>query len=145
MRLPRAGSTLRESAGQPSRRGTRAVWQRHRIAVMSADRPVFYWKPTCTTCRSAREFLRKRGVDVDERDINRTPPSRAFLERHIDARHFLDYVSRRSPVFRQRPLPSSKREAIDLMVEQPNLIKRPILVDGRKVVFGFDREAYAGI
>jgi len=112
---------------------------------MSADRPVFYWKPTCTTCRSAREFLRNRGVDVDERDINRTPPSRAFLERHIDARHFLDYVSRRSPVFRQRPLPSSKREAIDLMVEQPNLIKRPILVDGRKVVFGFDREAYAGI
>ena len=29
------------------------------------------------------------------------------------------------------------------MMEQPNLIKRPILVRGSKVVFGFDKEAYA--
>jgi Spx/MgsR family transcriptional regulator len=112
---------------------------------MPAERAVFYWKPTCTTCRTAREFLKRRGVDVEERDINRTPPSRAFLERHIDAKRYLDYVSRRSPVFKQRPLPSSKREAIDLMVQQPNLIKRPILINGRQVVFGFDREAYGAI
>jgi arsenate reductase-like glutaredoxin family protein len=29
------------------------------------------------------------------------------------------------------------------MVEQPNLIKRPILVHGKKAVFGFDKEAYS--
>jgi arsenate reductase-like glutaredoxin family protein len=79
---------------------------------------------------------------VEERDINRHPPDRAFLERHIDEQHFLDYVSRRSPVFKTRPLPTSKKEAIDLMVEQPNLIKRPILVRGSKAVFGFHKEAY---
>ena len=28
------------------------------------------------------------------------------------------------------------------MMEQPNLIKRPVLVDGDTVIFGFDREAY---
>ena len=51
-------------------------------------------------------------------------------------------MSRRSPVFKQRPLPKSKKEAIDLMVEQPNLIKRPILVRGSKAVFGFNKEEY---
>jgi arsenate reductase-like glutaredoxin family protein len=51
-------------------------------------------------------------------------------------------VSTRSPVFKGRPLPRSKREAIDLMMTQPNLIKRPILVQGRRVVFGFQRDAY---
>jgi arsenate reductase-like glutaredoxin family protein len=51
-------------------------------------------------------------------------------------------VSRRSPVFKSRPLPRSKKEAIDLMVEQPNLIKRPILVRGSKAVFGFNKEEY---
>jgi arsenate reductase-like glutaredoxin family protein len=51
-------------------------------------------------------------------------------------------VSRRSPVFKTRPLPTSKKEAIDLMMEQPNLIRRPILVRGSKVVFGFDKESY---
>ena len=77
-----------------------------------------------------------------ERDINKEPPDRAFLEKHIDEEHFLDYVSTRSPVFKTRPLPKSKKEAIDLMMEQPNLIKRPILVRGSKVVFGFNKEGY---
>ena len=45
-------------------------------------------------------------------------------------------------MFKQRPLPKSKKEAIDLMMQQPNLIKRPVLVRGSTVIFGFDREAY---
>ena len=79
---------------------------------------------------------------MDERDINRNPPDRAFLEKHIDAERFLEFVSTRSPVFKTRPLPKSKKEAIDLMVEQPNLIKRPILIQGSKVTFGFNKDAY---
>jgi arsenate reductase-like glutaredoxin family protein len=79
---------------------------------------------------------------VEERDINRNPPTRAFLEKHIDAAKFLDFVSTRSPVFKQRPLPRSKKEAIDLMMEQPNLIKRPILIRGSSVVFGFNKARY---
>jgi arsenate reductase-like glutaredoxin family protein len=51
-------------------------------------------------------------------------------------------VSKRSPVFKERPLPKSKKEAIDLMMASPNLIKRPILVRGKQVVFGFDKEAF---
>jgi arsenate reductase-like glutaredoxin family protein len=81
-------------------------------------------------------------VDVEEVDINRNPPDRAFLEKHIDEKRFLDFVSTRSPFWKERPLPTSKREAIDLMMKQPNLIKRPILVKGSKVTFGFDKDAY---
>ena len=71
------------------------------------------------------------------------PPTRAFLEQHVDRDRFLDFVSTRSPVFKQRPLPKSKKEAIDVMMAQPNLIRRPILVRGSKVLFGFDKAAYA--
>jgi len=28
------------------------------------------------------------------------------------------------------------------MMEQPNLIRRPILIDGSNVIFGFDKKAY---
>lgn len=45
-------------------------------------------------------------------------------------------------MFKERPLPASKKEAIDLMMDQPNLIRRPIFVRGSKVVFGFDKEKY---
>jgi arsenate reductase-like glutaredoxin family protein len=60
----------------------------------------------------------------------------------VDPDRFLDYVSLRSPVFKQRPRPASKKEAIDLMMEQPNLIRRPILVRGPRVIFGFDKKSY---
>lgn len=51
-------------------------------------------------------------------------------------------MSTRSPVFKTRPLPRSKKEAIDLMLKQPNLIRRPILISGSKAIFGFDKERY---
>jgi arsenate reductase-like glutaredoxin family protein len=81
-------------------------------------------------------------MDLQQIDINKTPPDRAFLEKHVDAARFLDFVSTRSPVFKERPLPKSKKEAIDLMMDNPNLIRRPVLVRGSKVTFGFDKKAY---
>ncbi len=81
-------------------------------------------------------------MDVQQIDINKEPPSREFLEKHVDATTFLDFVSTRSPVFKERPLPRSKKEAIDLMMENPNLIRRPIVIDGSTVIFGFDKERY---
>jgi arsenate reductase (glutaredoxin) len=60
----------------------------------------------------------------------------------VDPARFLDFVSTRSPVFKERGLPRSKKEAIDLMMQNPNLIRRPILIKGSKTVFGFDKERY---
>ena len=84
-------------------------------------------------------------MQVEFKDIVKEPPPRAFLEQHIEASRFLDFVSRRSPVWKERPLPASKKEAIELMLEQPNLIKRPILVKGSRVLFGFDKDEYRGM
>jgi arsenate reductase (glutaredoxin) len=81
-------------------------------------------------------------VEVQQLDINKEPPSREFLEKHIDPDRFLDFLSTRSPVFKDRPLPKSKKEAIALMIENPNLIRRPIMVKGSTVIFGFDKDAY---
>jgi arsenate reductase-like glutaredoxin family protein len=35
--------------------------------------PTFYWKPSCTAWRNAKDYLDKIGIDVEERDINKTP------------------------------------------------------------------------
>lgn len=45
-------------------------------------------------------------------------------------------------MWKERPLPASKSEAIDLMLEQPNLIRRPVLVKGSKAIFGFEKDEY---
>ena len=84
-------------------------------------------------------------MDVEQIDINKEPPTREFLEKHIEADRFLDFVSTRSPVFKERPLPKSKKEAIDLMMKNPNLIRRPIIVKGSKIIFGFDKDRYKAL
>jgi arsenate reductase-like glutaredoxin family protein len=84
-------------------------------------------------------------VEVHEIDINKEPPSREFLEKHIDPDRFLDFVSTRSPVFKERPLPTSKKAAIAMMMENPNLIRRPIVIKGSKVIFGFDKDQYGNL
>lgn len=45
-------------------------------------------------------------------------------------------------MWKERPLPKSKKEAIDLMMKNPNLIRRPIFIKGSKVIFGFDKGQY---
>ena len=45
-------------------------------------------------------------------------------------------------MFKERPLPASKKEAIAMMMENPNLIRRPIMIKGSKVIFGFDKDQY---
>ena len=59
----------------------------------------------------------------------------------MDEARFLEFLGRRSPAFKTRPLPRSKREAIDLMLANPGLIRRPIVVKGSRAVFGFDKDA----
>jgi arsenate reductase-like glutaredoxin family protein len=36
--------------------------------------------------------------------------------------------------------PPSRAEAIKMIVAEPNLIRRPMIVAGNKIVLGFDRE-----
>jgi len=41
--------------------------------------------------------------------------------------------------------PPSRQEAIRLMAQHPNLIKRPILIHGKKIVLGFDEQVFREI
>lgn len=39
----------------------------------------------------------------------------------------------------------TKKQAIALMMEEPNLIKRPLIISGSKAVFGFKPEEYEAV
>ena len=73
-------------------------------------KPTFYTEADLNDLPNARSFLAEQHIDVTERDINKEPPDCAFLEQHIDDEHFLDFVSTRSPVFKKRALPRSRRK-----------------------------------
>lgn len=54
-------------------------------------------------------------------------------------------ISTRSPAYKARNLGArklTKSEAIELMLEDPNLIRRPIVMKGKKAVFGYAPAEY---
>ena len=74
----------------------------------------------------------------DEVDLNKGL-SVAQLEALIGDRDYLQFLNTRNELYRERGMkdhPPSRREAIHLMSQHPNLIKRPILVDGTNITLG---------
>jgi arsenate reductase len=72
-------------------------------------------------------------------------PSRELLSRVIDE-HGLDAVlSKRSPTYKEMKLAErklSKSEAIDLMLADPNLMRRPLVLAKGKAILGYDPDQY---
>ena len=91
-------------------------------------------------------MLEEKGIDFIKHDFAKDPPPRDLLERLVDASHLEDFLNKRSPAYKARNLGArklTKKQAIDLMMEDPNLIRRPILLRGpRNAIFGFDAEEY---
>ncbi len=78
-------------------------------------------------------------------DLAKDPPSRELLERLIDEDHLEDFLNTRSPIWKERNLGAqklTKKQAIDLIMEEPNLMKRPLVLAGRRAVFGYKRDQY---
>ena len=61
------------------------------------------------------------------------------MDRLIGKRDYKEFLNTRNELYRERGMkenPPSRAQALKLMSENPNLIKRPILVDGEKTVLG---------
>jgi arsenate reductase-like glutaredoxin family protein len=70
------------------------------------------------------------------------------LDRLIGKRDYRLFLNSRNELYRERAMkenPPPREEALRLMADHPNLIKRPILVKGTHIVLGFDEPALAGL
>jgi len=103
-----------------------------------------WMKSTCTTCRNAKAKLAELGLAVETRDYARTPLTAEELERLLpeDFAPLLGTKSPRYKVLGLRDRKLTKAEAIALMVQDNNLLKRPLLVHPGGTVIGFDAAAY---
>ncbi len=109
----------------------------------------FYTWRKCSTCRNAKKALDKLGIEVVERDFFEDRLNRDELSALVDVIGIDDLFSWRSPSAKpQRARKDSITEAelIDAMLEEPRLIRRPIVLseDGSPII-GFNADAYATI
>jgi arsenate reductase len=104
-------------------------------------------KSSCTTCRKAKALLLELGVDPVVQDYWKQPLVAAELETLLPAEPAA-FLGNKSPKFKELGLKDrvlTKAEAIALMVEDNNLLKRPILVHSKGVIIGFDEASYRAL
>jgi arsenate reductase-like glutaredoxin family protein len=85
--------------------------------------------------------LRSLGVQLQERDLGKEPLNERELQTLIGTADVAEFLNTRSARYRDRGLkakPPTKAQAITWMAQDPNLIKRPIIVKGQMAVIGFD-------
>jgi arsenate reductase len=105
---------------------------------------VLWMKSSCTTCRNAKAKLAELGIEVEIRDYFKKPLAAVELEALLPADP-APMLGTKSPMYKELGLKDrklTKAEAIALMVEDNNLLKRPILVHPKGVIIGFDSVAY---
>jgi Spx/MgsR family transcriptional regulator len=105
----------------------------------------FLQKPTCTTCRKARALLEKLGADLQFRSFDAEPLDVGELDRLIGSRDYRQFLNTRNQLYRQRGMklhPPARAEAIRLMSKHPNLIRRPVVIQGDEIVLGYDEAAF---
>ncbi len=85
---------------------------------------------------------------MDEREYGKKPLTEKELREIIGEGPIADFLNTRTPLYRERKMkerPPSKEEAIQLMLRDPNLLKRPITLKGQKKVLGFDEAGLKGL
>ena len=100
-----------------------------------------YVYSSCSSCRKTLDELRASGTTFRTRDYFKDRFSRDELKQLLDRVGLASAIllSTRSRVYRERELDAEALDAdevLDLMVEEPTLLRRPIIVNGEKVVVG---------
>ena len=109
---------------------------------------IFTYK-NCGTCKKASKFFKEQNMTVEEIPIRETPPSVNELERMLSYydqeikllfnRSGKDY---RELNIKEKIKTMSKKEALDLLSNNGNLIKRPFVLSDQWGLVGFDEERY---
>ncbi len=108
-----------------------------------------YGIPNCDTVKKARVWLDQNGVAYAFHDYKKSGIDRKRLMTWVQEHGWETILNRSGTTFRK--LPETDREsldadkAIDLMLGQPSMIKRPILDLGDKRIVGLKAEIYAGV
>ena len=101
---------------------------------------------SCTSCRRTDEVLKQSGVPYERREFFKerfTTEELRDLLRSVGSMP-RDVLSRRSRIYKERDLEHqdlSDDDLLELMVEEPTLLRRPLVIDGDKAITGHNTAA----
>ena len=106
-----------------------------------------YGIKNCDTMKKARAWLDSHGVSYEFHDYKTAGAPKEKLKAWCDELGWETLLNRAGTTFKKLPEADkaglNERKALALMLEQPSMIKRPVLDLGGKLLVGFKPEIYA--
>ena len=104
-----------------------------------------FLSPSCASCRKARAWLLNHEVPFVEHNIMTSPLSAQELQHILSLTEngTDDIISTRSKIFQKLDLDVeslSISELIRLIEENPSLLRRPIILDAKRMQIGFNED-----
>lgn len=106
---------------------------------------VIYTSPGCASCRKVKNWLKEHELKYIEKNIFNVllndKEVRYLLKRTENGSD--DLISRRSKIIRDNNIDidsMSVDELITFIINNPSVLKRPIIIDDRNMQFGYDSE-----
>ena len=101
----------------------------------------------CDTMKKAFAWLDGHGIAYAFHDYKKLGADAALLKQWAAQAGWEKLINTRGPSFRKLPAEKqaglSEKKAFALMLENPSMIKRPIIASGKTLLIGFDADAYA--
>jgi Spx/MgsR family transcriptional regulator len=115
--------------------------------MLATDMQVtIYGIKNCDTMKRARGWLERHGVDYTFHDYKIAGIERGLLERWISEVGWEQLLNKSGTTFRRLPDAAKadldQKKAIDLMLAQPSMIKRPVIQIDEQLLVGFRADAY---
>lgn len=106
-----------------------------------------YGIENCDQVRRARQWLRKHGVQARFHDFRRDGLDRATLERWLSHLPWDTLLNRRGLAWRKldperRAQVVDQPSAVEALLADPTLVKRPVLEAGERLLVGFSEPVY---
>lgn len=104
-----------------------------------------YTSPSCASCRKARAWLEANHIDYLEKNIFNEPLTIVELKSilRLTENGTEEIISFRSQVFQSLNISLEDmplQELLELILKNPGLIRRPILIDEKRLQVGFNEE-----
>jgi arsenate reductase len=108
---------------------------------------VLYGIKACDTMKKARTWLDEHGVAYDFHDYKVSAIDRANLQKWCAEHGWETVLNRAGTTFRKlddaQKADLDQDKAVELMLAQPSMIKRPVLDLGDRTLVGFKPDLYA--
>lgn len=109
-----------------------------------------YGIPNCDTVKKARTWLADNGHEFTFHDFKKQGLDRATVAKWLEQLDWEVLVNRKGMTWRnltdeQKAAVTDKASALDLMLSNPSVIKRPVLDRGGKFSVGFSADQYRAL